>query len=139
MPSFGLYWISGSGVEVLKMSSMYFHYFAIIFLWKECGPSFEQTWIPIIHGCFMSSLVNIHPRVLEKIKLIDYLLLFVTLVNSAFIYGDVTIADERLPNLGLHSALTAFDQEGVFFWYYTCYNTGSLLLHKSPSPRDVFC
>ena len=54
----------------------------------------------------MSSLVNIHPRVLEKIKLIDYLLLFVTLVNSAFIYGDVTIADERLsfrPILGPHS------------------------------------
>jgi hypothetical protein len=29
-------------------------------------------------------------------------------------YGDATIADERLQNLGLCSALRAFDQEGIF-------------------------
>jgi hypothetical protein len=30
------------------------------------------------------------------------------------LYGDVTIADERLQNLGLCSALKAFEQGGIF-------------------------
>ena len=28
-------------------------------LWKGRGPSFEQTWIPFIQGCFMLSLFAI--------------------------------------------------------------------------------
>ena len=33
---------------------------------KGLGPSFEQTWIPNTQGCFVPSLVEIGPVVLEK-------------------------------------------------------------------------
>ena len=46
--------------------SMYFRNFIIIFPWKRMGPSFEQTWIPCTQGCFVPSLVEIGPMVLEK-------------------------------------------------------------------------
>ena len=35
-------------------------------LGKGRGPSFEQTWIPFTQGCFVPSLVEIGPVVLEK-------------------------------------------------------------------------
>ena len=40
--------------------------FVIISPWKGRGPSFEQTWIPFTQGCFVPSLVEIGPAVLEK-------------------------------------------------------------------------
>jgi hypothetical protein len=46
--------------------------------------------------------------------LIDYLRFYVPLKNFSLIYGDVTIADEGLQNLGLCSALRAFEQEEIF-------------------------
>jgi hypothetical protein len=47
--------------------------------------------------------------------LIDYLLFYVPLKNiSLTVYGDVTIAGEGLQNLGLCSALRAFEQGGIF-------------------------
>ena len=51
---------------------MYFCYmsFVIISPWKRAGSSFEQTWIPIPHGCIVPSLVEIGPGVQEKIILI---------------------------------------------------------------------
>ena len=45
---------------------MYIHYFVIIFLGKGRGPSFDQTWIPFIQGCFVRSLVEIGTVVLMK-------------------------------------------------------------------------
>ena len=46
---------------------MYFRYFVIISPWKIAGvPSFEQTCIPFTQGCFVPSLVEIGPVVLEK-------------------------------------------------------------------------
>ena len=36
---------------------------------KEHDPSFEQIWIPITQGCFLPSLVEIGPVVLEKMKM----------------------------------------------------------------------
>ena len=39
---FGWNWLSGSGEEDFLISSMYFHYFVIISLWKGAGP-FIQT------------------------------------------------------------------------------------------------
>ena len=33
---------------------------------KRCGPSFEQSWIPLNQGCFVTSLVEIGPMVLKK-------------------------------------------------------------------------
>jgi hypothetical protein len=47
--------------------------------------------------------------------LIDYLGFYVPLKNfSLNVYGDVTIAGEGLQNLGLCSALRAFEQGGIF-------------------------
>ena len=34
-------------------------YLSFIFRWKECGPSFEQIWIPFSQKCFVPSLVEI--------------------------------------------------------------------------------
>ena len=34
--------------------------------WKFIGSSFERTWIPFTQGCFVLSLVEIGPLVLEK-------------------------------------------------------------------------
>ena len=45
---------------------MYFCYFVIFSPWKRAGPSFEQTWIPFTKGCFVPSLVEIGPVVLEN-------------------------------------------------------------------------
>ena len=46
---------------------MYFHYFVIISpLGKRWVPSYEQNWIPFNQGCFVPSLVEIGPVVLEK-------------------------------------------------------------------------
>ena len=44
----------------------------------------------------------------------NYLLFYVTLKNFSLKYGDVTIADEWLQNLGLCLALRAFEQGGIF-------------------------
>ena len=44
-------------------------YFAISLLFsieKQCGPKFEQIWILNTQGCFVPSLVEIGPVVLEK-------------------------------------------------------------------------
>jgi hypothetical protein len=47
--------------------------------------------------------------------LIDYLWFYVPLKNISLMWtGDVTIAGEGLQNLGLCSALRAFEQGGIF-------------------------
>ena len=45
---------------------MYFRYFIIISPWKRAGALFEPTWIPFIKGCFVLSLIEIGPVILEK-------------------------------------------------------------------------
>ena len=40
--------------------------FVTLHLKKERGLSFDQTWITFTQGCFISSLVEIGPVVLEK-------------------------------------------------------------------------
>ena len=52
--------------KIYKILSICFRYFLIISPWKRAGPSFEQTLIPFAQGCFVSSLVEIGPVVLEK-------------------------------------------------------------------------
>jgi hypothetical protein len=46
--------------------------------------------------------------------LIDHLMFYVPLKNISLKYGDVTITGEGLQNLGLCSALRAFEQGGIF-------------------------
>ena len=45
-------------------------------LGKGRGPSFEQIWIPFIQGCFVPSLVEIGPVVLEKRIFLFWLMYF---------------------------------------------------------------
>ena len=61
---FGWNWLSGSGKEDFKISSMYFRNYRP--LGKGGGASFEQNWIPFTQRCIVSSLVEIGPVVLEK-------------------------------------------------------------------------
>ena len=56
------------GEDVL-ISSMYLRYFKLSPLWKGQGSSFEQTWIPFTKRCFVLSLVEIGPLVLQKMIL----------------------------------------------------------------------
>ena len=55
-----------SYLPLYKGLSYYFIHMKLSPLGKGRGPSFEQTWIPLIHGCFVPSLVEICPVVLEK-------------------------------------------------------------------------
>ena len=59
-------WPIGSWEEDFQIWLMYFHYYIIISPWKRTGPSFEQLWIPFTQGCLVQSLIEISPRVLEK-------------------------------------------------------------------------
>ena len=64
---FGGNWPIGSGEEILIRKRI----FAISLSftqWKLAWSSFEDTWIPITHGCFVRSLVEIGPVVLKKIS-----------------------------------------------------------------------
>jgi hypothetical protein len=71
---------------------------------------------------------------------IDWLIIlyrFTSVRSRIFhLYGDVTIADEGLQNLGLCSALRAFEQEGIFIvphqlWHGT---SGFPFSSEGPSP-----
>jgi hypothetical protein len=63
-----------------------------------------------------------HPllKIKNKISLIDSLIIYgFTFCSRNFhLYGDVTIVDEGLQNLGLCSALRAFEQGGIFIVPY---------------------
>ena len=54
---------------------MYFCYFVIFPLGKGRGPSFDEIWIPFTQGCFVSSLDEIGPMVIEK-KIFKYLSMY---------------------------------------------------------------
>ena len=47
-------------IEIGKFCQCIFRYFVFIFSRKECGSSFEQTWIPFTQGSFGSCLVEIY-------------------------------------------------------------------------------
>ena len=36
---------------------------------KRCGPLFQETWVPITQGCFVPSILEIGPVILEKMKM----------------------------------------------------------------------
>ena len=45
----------------------------ILLIWREKKPHHLHFWVPFTHGCFVSSLVEIGPVILEKIFLISSL------------------------------------------------------------------
>jgi hypothetical protein len=63
--------------------------------------------------------------------LIDCLLFYVPLKNISLKYGDVIIIGEGLQNLGLCSALKAFEQGGIFIVSHL------LRLDFSGLPKDI--
>jgi hypothetical protein len=68
---------------------------------------------------------------LWKDWLIDYLLFYVPLKNISLVYGDVTITGEGLQNLGLCSALRAFEQDGIFIMPHLLWHRVSVFLVSS--------
>jgi hypothetical protein len=64
-------------------------------------------------------------------RLIDYLRFYVPLKNISLIWRDVTIACEGLQNLGLCSALRAFEQGGIFIVPHLLWRETSFLAHLS--------
>ena len=56
-------------IRFFKYVSYNFTFSILSPLGEGCGPSFGQTWIPSTQGCFVLSLVEIAPVVLEKIKM----------------------------------------------------------------------
>ena len=66
--------------------------------------------------------------------LIDYLLFYVPLKNISLIYGDVTITGEGLQNLGLCSALKAFEQGGIFIVPHLLWHGASVFPVSSEGP-----
>ena len=54
---------------IFKVCQYIFAIFLLSPLGKEHGPSFEQTRFPFTQGCFVPSLVEIGPVVLNKKKI----------------------------------------------------------------------
>ena len=52
--------------KIFKVGQCIFAISLLFPLGKGPGPSFDQTWIPFTQGCFVPSLVEISPVVLEK-------------------------------------------------------------------------
>ena len=77
-----------------EILSMLFHYFLNITLGKMRSPAFEEILIPFTQQCFVPSLVDIGPVVLEKkififhqyIFAISYFLLFKKGTTHSFEY-----------------------------------------------------
>jgi hypothetical protein len=65
--------------------------------------------------------------------LIDYLRFYVPL-SIFHLYGDVTIAGEGLQNLGLCSALRAFEQGGIFIMPHLLWHGTSVFPVSSEGP-----
>ena len=62
---FDWFWPSGSE-KIFEFRRYIFAISLLSPIGKGLGPSFEQTWIPFTQGCFVPSLVEIDPMVLEK-------------------------------------------------------------------------
>jgi hypothetical protein len=71
-------------------------------------------------------------------RLIDWLIIYGFTCTSCsrifHLYGDVTIAGEGLQNLGLCSALRAFEQEGIFIVSHLLWHRTSVFLVSSEGP-----
>jgi hypothetical protein len=71
-----------------------------------------------------------------KVWLIDWLTVYCFPSRSRIfhLYGDVTIAGKRLQNLGLCSALRAFEQRGIFIVSHLLWHGASVLPVSSKGP-----
>jgi hypothetical protein len=95
---------------------------------------------PGVHVCpFFSGIHSIQKRTVPlHICQIDWLIIYCFTFRSIFfhLHGDVTIDGEGLQNLGLCSALRAFEQGGIFvvphlLWY------GTSVFRSHPRDRPI--
>jgi hypothetical protein len=89
-------------------------------------------------------LINLHNQVQYCLKtdwlidwLIDILLLNTSRSRIFHLYGDVTIASERLQNLDLCSALKAFEQGGIFIVPHLLWHETSFFPVSSEGPPHL--
>ena len=78
-----------------------FRFFVSISSWKRvrCDLLLEQTRIPINQGCFVSSLVDISPVVLEKKFFFNFVNFFSLLRNYLLLEKDVALLLNKLESL----------------------------------------
>ena len=90
-----------------------FRFFVSISSWKRvrCDLLLEQTRIPINQGCFVSSLVDISPVVLEK-KKFNFVNFFSLLRNYLLLEKDVALLLNKLESLSL--------KDDLFVWNWRC-------------------
>jgi hypothetical protein len=71
--------------------------------------------------------------------LIDWLIIYDFTSRSRIfhLYGDVTIAGKGLQNLGLYSALRAFEQGGIFIVPYLLWHGTPIFLVSSEGPPHL--
>jgi hypothetical protein len=62
----------------------------------------------------MAQMSTMKSGYLHQQKLIDYIYCFTFHSRIFHLYGSVTMTGEGLQNLGLYSALRAFEQGGIF-------------------------
>jgi hypothetical protein len=71
----------------------------------------------MLHLIYNRDIIDVEPwtivKVAEAIETYDWLFIVLSRSRSSHLYGDVTIAGEGLQNLGLCSALWAFEQGGI--------------------------
>ena len=67
--------------KIFLISSMYCHYFVIISPWKRDRPFIEKTWIHFTQGCFVPSLVEMVPVVLDKKICFNFVNVFSLFLN----------------------------------------------------------
>jgi hypothetical protein len=82
---------------------------------------------------FYPNMKNLHNWYL----LIDYLRFYVLLKNIFHLYGDVTIAGEGLQNLGLCSALRAFEQGEIVIVPHLLWHGASVFPVLSEGPPHL--
>ena len=58
-------WPNSSEKKIFKFRQYIFAFLILPPFEKRQGPALEWTWIPILQGCFVPSLVEIGPKVLE--------------------------------------------------------------------------
>jgi hypothetical protein len=80
------------------------------FCCAQCSVVVYYTCICLLSKCFTKTFITLY------FPLIDWLIIYGFTSRSRIfhLYGDVTIAGEGLQNLGLCSALRAFEQGGIF-------------------------
>ena len=140
----------------LKFCQCSFIFSKLSTLGKGHGPSFERTWNPFTKGCYVPTLVEIGPAVLEKIfefcQCIFAILILSPLGKGMVIYLnklESPLLKDALCQVWLRLAkrfwrrrfLNFINAFSLFHNYLPLEKCGALHLNKLqfPSPKDTLC